>query len=105
MKENLINYRRNPDKSITFFDIPDGEGRVDVTIRPLTRRDRAAVNALTDDPNQEEKLLSLMVTQWGDQQGITSLELLHESKDEAVAILGQAFQEFFRTEYSFRERK
>lgn len=105
MKEQQISFKRNPDKSITFFDIPDGKGKVDVTIRPLTRRDRTMVNSLADDPNQEEKLLALMIVKWGNQEGITSLELLDESKDDAVVILGNAFQEFFRTEYRFIERR
>ncbi|MBW4636344.1 MAG: hypothetical protein KME30_32045 [Iphinoe sp. HA4291-MV1] len=98
-----VQYEILPDKRYIFYNIPDGDTTVDVMLRPLTRRDRAFMPNENEE-NALEKILSLMIVKWGDAEGMTMLELLHESKDEAVIILGQAFQQFFQPNIRFTKR-
>ncbi len=98
-----IEYEVLADKSYLFYNIPDGDETVTVQLRPLTRRDRSSVPA-DDDEYVIEKIIALMCVKWGDRQGITTLDLLDESKDEAVIILGQAFQTFFQPRVRFSKR-
>ena len=100
--DDQISYEVLPDKSLKFYGIPDGDTTVEVVLRPLTRKDRAMVRDISpDDEEGEEKLLASIITKWGDRDGITSLELLQDDKEEAVIILGQAFQRFFQKRYQF----
>lgn len=98
-----VSYYVHSDRSITFKDIPVGEeGKtIEVTMRPLTRRDRDFVTSIESTEYAEEKLLALLITKWGDAPGVTSLELQDTQYDEAVVILGQAFAQFFRKQYTF----
>lgn len=106
--ENLqIKYQQFPDKSVIVYDIPDGEKLIDVKMRPLTRRDRTLVQGIKEtDPDAGERLLSIIIVKWGeDRDGITSIELMEESKDIAVEILTQVLNKFFQKQYRFVQKR
>lgn len=105
MINESIEYKELADKSLIFYNIPDGDSLVTVKMRPLSRRDRLNIKTVNqNDPDAVEKVLSLLIVQWGDREGITSIELMDEIRDDAVLILTQAFQEFFQKQYKFTRR-
>jgi hypothetical protein len=76
---------------VCFRGLPYGDTAIDVTLRPATRRDRAAISQLGEDVESgDEKLIALLCTQFGDRPSVTSLELLDEKCDELVSIVSAA---------------
>ena len=105
LEKDIISFEKLPNGSIKLFGIPDGDNFIDVVLRPLKRKDRLTIQAIEEtDPEANEKLLSVIISQWGDREHISSQELLEDSKEDAVLLLMQAFAKFFQKEYSFRSR-
>ncbi|NEP61253.1 MAG: hypothetical protein F6K31_30455 [Symploca sp. SIO2G7] len=102
-----VECRQLEDGSIQLLNLPivGSKDTIDVTIRPVKRSDRRAIrdieNQATIDDDGEEKMLSLLITQWGDRDGVTSQELMMDEYGEAVLIISKAFRHFFQREYKF----
>jgi hypothetical protein len=96
-----------PDSSgVSFRALPFGSKEIDLTLRPATRRDRAAISQFGEDVESgDEKLIALLCTQFGDRPSVTSLELLDETCDELVAIVSSALLDEAVSAALFRKPK
>jgi hypothetical protein len=92
---------------LIIHNIPDNYGKesVEVHIRAVTRRDRSTLREFQGDENGLEKTLALVITKWGDRNGITSLELLEPSRDKACMVLQAAYDKFFSANFRFAQRE
>jgi hypothetical protein len=91
--------------SLKIYNIPEGKEVIEVHLRSLTRRDRTVIREIQGDPNALEKTLALVITKWGDREGITSLELLQPKRDRACMILQAAYDKFFSANFRFAPRE
>jgi hypothetical protein len=96
-----------PDSSgVSFRALPFGGKEIDLTLRPATRRDRAAISQFGEDiESGDEKLIALLCTQFGDRPSVTALELLDETCDELVAIVSSALLDEAVSAALFRKPK
>lgn len=101
-----IRYQRGAQKKLILHDIPQDDGFITVELRPLKKKDKYPLQGL--DPKAigtNEKLLSLIITKWGDRNEVSVEELLEEKNTPATIILSQAINRFFRKEYKFIEKR
>ncbi|NMG11889.1 hypothetical protein [Brasilonema sp. UFV-L1] len=93
------------EEKLIIYNVPDGDGNyIEIHMRALTRRDRSFLREIENDPNQLEKILSKIITKWGEQESITSLDLLQPKRDRAIKILNKAYEKFFSDNFLFTER-
>ncbi|NEQ25292.1 MAG: hypothetical protein F6K28_40740, partial [Microcoleus sp. SIO2G3] len=88
MKELEIRVQQLDDGGVVVENLPVGDEEIVVRLRALTRRDRSLVQKFSTDDDSEEKLQALLITQFGDRDGVTSQELQDEKYDLTSQILG-----------------
>lgn len=92
-------------KSIKVFNIPAHDKLIDVIMRGVSIRDADILQDSSLTISQRTyKLLAAIITQWGDRDSITMLELSQPNLDEAVLILDQIAQQFCVRKYNFSPR-